>query len=151
MSRPAQAGARKLRLMAEDADDLRILSAAVQDSVAQVGDLRYEAAARRLVLLVNRFRWETGADKARGERVRAAVQVSGVLAVRALRLRREPKDAVVALLSIDFEAAEAPGGVVVLTFAGGGELRCEVECIDVMLADVSEPWPTPRRPAHDLD
>lgn len=144
------AGPRKLRLAAEDAVDLTIISAAVQDSVAQIGDLRFEAAARRLVLLLNRYRWESG-DGLTGERVRAALQLSGVLSVKAKRLRREPKDAVVSLLSIDFHPGDAPGGEITLTFAGGGELSCAVECIDVMLADVSAPWPTRRRPSHDLN
>ena len=29
-------------------------------------------------------------------------------------------------------------------FAGGGDLRVEVECIDAALADLSAPWPTPQ-------
>ena len=53
------------------------------------------------------------------------------------------------LLTIEFEPGEAPGGVVVLSFAGGGDLRLEVECVDVALADVSEPWPVRRKPAHE--
>jgi hypothetical protein len=24
-----------------------------------------------------------------------------------------------------------------------------VECLDIALADVSEPWPTPRKPGHE--
>ena len=142
------ASPRKLRLMAEDALDLKIISAAIQDSVAQVGDMRFDAGARQLVLMLNRYRWEA---EGAGERVRAALQVSGVMSVKAKRLRREPKEAVVSLLSMDFHCGDAPGGRLDLTFAGGGELSCEVECVDVMLADVSDPWPTPRRPSHDLD
>jgi Protein of unknown function (DUF2948) len=49
-----------------------------------------------------------------------------------------------------FEPGEAPGGVVTLTCAGGGDLRATVECVDAVLADVSQPWPTPRKPAHEL-
>lgn len=139
------ADASGLRLMAEDSADMRILSAALQDAVAQVGDIRYEAGGRRLVLLVNRFRWEADSK----ERVRSALQLSGVLKVQAKNLRRSPKDAVVSLLSLDFTpGGEAPGGVVTATFSGGGELRCEVECLDAMLADVSAPWPTRRKPEH---
>jgi hypothetical protein len=36
-----------------------------------------------------------------------------------------------------------------LSFAGGGDLRAQVECVDAVLADLSEPWPTPRAPAHE--
>jgi hypothetical protein len=136
--------------MAEDAADLEVLSGALQDAVAQVGDIQYEAKARRLTLGLNRFRWE--APKARGgERVRAALQLNGVMGVKAHRLRREPKDAVVSLLALTFTpGAEAPSGTVTLNFAGGGALACEVECLDAILADVSDPWPTKAKPAHDV-
>ena len=66
----------------------------------------------------------------------------------ARKLRRDAPEAVIELLTIDFEPAEAPGGAVVLSFAGGGDLRVEVECIDAALADVSAPWPAKRAPAH---
>jgi hypothetical protein len=81
--------------------------------------------------------------------VRSALQVGGVMAVQARKIRRDRRDAVIELLAIAFEAGEAPGGVLTLSFAGGGDLRAEVECIDAVLADVSTPWPTPRSPNHD--
>ena len=49
-----------------------------------------------------------------------------------------------------FEPGEAPGGAITLSFAGGGDLRVEVECVEAVLADVSQPWPTPRKPAHEV-
>ena len=84
------------------------------------------------------------------ERVRSALQFGDVAGVQARNLRRDAKGAVVELLSIAFEAAEeAPAGVVTLTFAGGGDMRVTVDCLDVALADVSDPWTTPRTPGHD--
>jgi hypothetical protein len=38
---------------------------------------------------------------------------------------------------------------VAFIFAGGGDLRCEVECIDAALADVSGAWPARGTPEHD--
>lgn len=134
-----------LRLLAEDQEDLAVISAALQDAVAKVGDIVVEAKARRLTIIFNRFRWEAGAR----QRVRAALQVGGVLSVQARRIRRDRPDAVVALLAVRFEPTEAPGGVITFTFAGGGDLRAQVECVDAVLADLSEPWPTPRTPAHE--
>ncbi|MFN9927772.1 MAG: DUF2948 family protein [Phenylobacterium sp.] len=133
-----------LRLLAEDKDDLAVLSAALQDAIARVGDIEFDARGRRLTIGFNRFRWE--GDKR--QRVRAGLQVSGVLSLKARRIRRDRLDAVISLLSIAFEPNEPPGGVLTLTFAGGGDLRAEVECLDLMLADVSDPWPTPRAPDH---
>jgi hypothetical protein len=136
-----------LRLLAQDADDLAVISAALQDAVAKVRDITFEAAARRLTVGLNRFRWE-GAGR-EGERVRSGLQIGGVQGVKSLRLKRGSPESVVSLLSLTFEPGDAPGGTVVLTLAGGGEIRAEVECLDAILADVSTPWPTPRRPAHE--
>lgn len=136
-----------LKLLAQDAADLAVISAALQDAVAKIGDIRWDAHARTLTLACNRFRWEAGGKKS-GERVRSALQLGGVTGVQARNLKRDAKGAIVELLAITFEPGEAPGGVVLLAFAGDGDLRATVECLDVLLADVSDPWATPRRPGH---
>ena len=133
-----------LRLLAQDADDLAIISAALQDAVAKVGDITYEAKARRLTIAFNRYCWEAEG----GVRVRAGLQLGGVLNVQARKIRRGVKDAVVEVLAVTFEPGEAPGGTVTISCAGGGDLRAEVECVDAVLADVSQPWPTRRAPKH---
>ncbi len=137
-----------LKLLAQDADDLSVISAALQDAVAKIGDIRWDASARTLTLACNRFRWEAAGKKGKGERIRSALQLGDVTGVQARKLRRDAKGAVVELLSIAFEPGEAPGGAVLLTFAGGGDLRVNVDCLDVILADVSDAWSTPRRPGH---
>ena len=133
-----------LRLLAQDAEDLEVISAALQDAVAKIGDIHYEAAARKLTIAANRFRWE-----GEGERVRTGLQLGGVLSLQARNVRREAKTAVVEILTLVFVPGEAPGGSVLITLAGGGELRAEVECIDAVLADVSQPWPTRKTPKHE--
>lgn len=134
-----------LKLLAEDADDLKVIAAALQDAVGKVGDIAFDPRARTLTLALNRYRWETG----RRERVRAALQFGGVLAVRTRRVRREAKDAVLELLDVAFLPGEAPGGVVTLTFAGGGDLQADVEALDAALADLSDPWPARAAPRHE--
>lgn len=133
-----------LRLLAQEPEDLEVISAAMQDAVAKVGDISFEPRARRLTIAFNRFRWETG-ERAR---VRSALQIGGVLKVQTRKIRRSPRDAVVEVLAMTFDPGEAPGGIVTLSCAGGGDIRAVVECVDAVLADVSEPWPTPRSPAH---
>ena len=135
-----------LRLLAQDADDLAVISTAVQDAIGKIGDIAYEAHARRLTLALNRYRWEAGART--NERVRCGLQFGCVLAVQERNLRQGAKKAVVELLAISFEPGVAPGGAIVLTFAGGGDLRVTVECIDAVLADISPPWPATQRPSH---
>jgi hypothetical protein len=136
-----------LRLLAEDEDDLAVISAAVQDAVALVGDIEWHARGRCVTIALNRFRWEAPGALL-GERVRSGLQFGSVLAVKARNLRREPKDAVVELLAVSFEPGEPPGGVVRLAFAGDGDLALTVECVDAALADVSTPWPTASTPTH---
>lgn len=135
-----------LRLLAQDADDLAVISVALQDAVAKVGDIEFEPKARRLTIAFNRYRWEAGV----GERVRSALQLGGVLSFQTRNIRREAPGGVLEILAMTFEPGEAPGGVVTLTCAGGGDLRASVECVEAVLADVSQPWPTPRKPAHEL-
>jgi hypothetical protein len=136
-----------LRLLAQDAEDIAVISAALQDAVGKIGDISFDPKARRLTLALNRYRWEAG-GKTR-ERVRTGLQLGGVLGVKSRKLRRDARGAVVELLSLTFEPGEAPGGAVVFTFAGGGDLRAEVECLDLVLADVSAAWSTPRTPGHE--
>ena len=143
MSKPSP-----LRLLAEDADDLAVISAALQDAIAHVGDIEWDAKGRRFTVALNRYRWEHPGALL-GERVRAGLQFGSVLAVKSRNLRREAKDAVVELLAVSFEAGEPPGGEVRLAFAGGGDVALTVECIDAALADISAPWPTPSTPAHE--
>ena len=134
----------RLRLLAQDAEDLAVISAAMQDAVAKVGDINYEAKAHLLTIAFNRYCWESGG----AERVRSALQLGGVMKVQTRRIRRTPRDAVIEVLAVSFDEGEAPGGMVTISCAGGGDLRAAVECVDAVLADVSEPWPTPRAPAH---
>lgn len=133
-----------LRLLAQDHEDLQVISAALQDSVARVGDIVFEGRTRQLTVVFNRYCWESEGSA----RVRAGLQLGSVLTVQARKIRRGARAAILELLALDFEPGEAPGGVITFSFAGGGDLRANVECIDAVLADLSEPWPTPRTPVH---
>jgi hypothetical protein len=137
---------RPLRLLAEDADDLEVMSAALQDAVTRIGDIRWEKDARRLTIAFNRFRWECA--QGRGERVFTGFQLGGVEGVRARNLRMDAREAVLELLALTFEPAEPPGGRITFAFADGGDLAVEVECVDAALADLSDPWRAPHKPGH---
>jgi hypothetical protein len=134
-----------LRLLAEDGDDLQILSAALQDAILRPVDIRWEKAARRVTVTLSRFCWECG-----GARVRSALQFGDVEAVQSRDLPRAP-DAPLNLLALHYSPMEAPGGAVTLMFAGGGDLRVHVECLDAVLVDLSERWPTGSEPAHEAE
>lgn len=135
-----------LKLLAADAEDLKVVASALQDAVAKIGDIQFDARGRLLTIGFNRYCWEVGSDL----RVRSGLQVGSVIGLQARHLRRHARDAVVELLTIAFEPDEEPGGALVLSFSGGGDLRARVECVDLVLADVSAPWPARRTPTHDL-
>lgn len=145
---------RPLRLRAEDAEDLTVLSALVQDAVFPITEMRWQRRRRRFALLVNRFRWEdrAAAERARRpfERVRALIVVEGVLRVATQGIDRRERDTVLSLLSVSFEPGQDGAGRLVLTLAGDGAVALEVECLDVALRDVTRPYlaPSRRAPAH---
>ncbi len=139
-----------LKLMAEDAEDLDIIGAAVQDALLRMGDLSFDPKARRFTAMLNRFRWETAEDAGPYERVRAALSFEGVLGVKSRRVRPDAPDALASVLSIGFiPDEEPPGGIVRLMLAGGDEIAIDVECLDAVLVDIGEAWRTPRRPDHE--
>lgn len=134
-----------LRLLAEDADDLQIMSAALQDAIVHPAEIVWDRRGRTLTIELSRFCWECG-----GTRVRAAMQFGDVLSVQSRRLPRG-EGVPLELLAMDFLPLDAPGGVVVLMFAAGGDLKIEVECLDAVVTDLSERWPARAAPAHPLE
>ena len=139
-----------MTLAAEDAADLEVISARLQDAVAQMQDLVYLPKKRRFAALFNRFRWETEPKK--GDlRVRSGLHFDGVLGVKSHKLKRGAPHAVLELLAIRFtpKGGEDPGGEVELVFAGGGMLKLKVECLDAGLTDVSGAWAARGRPKHE--
>ena len=144
--------AAKVTLAAADAEDLEAISARLQDAVAHVKDFVFLPKSRRFAGLFNRFKWES-AGKHGGARVRTGLHIDGVLSAKATHLKRGNPDAVASLLAIRFSpsSADDPGGTIELTFAGGGALRLEVECIAAELTDLSGEWPARGRPVHETE
>jgi hypothetical protein len=148
---------RPLRLRAEDREGLTVVSALVQDAVAETSEIAWARRRRRFVLLVNRFRWEDApAAERQGrpfERARALLSIEGVLAARASGIDPADRTLVVSLLAIGFEPGADGGGTLRILLAGDGEIALDVEALDVTLADVTRPYEalSGRRPAHADD
>jgi hypothetical protein len=141
-----------LKLAALDEEDLKVVSAHVQDAVLRIGDVDYRPKEKRVLLQLNRFVWEKLDETAKTfERRRACLHFARVEAVKATRIRQDAKDAVLELLTIRFEPGETPAGHVHLEFAGGGCIRLDVECIEMSLTDLGAAWATASVPAHQLD
>jgi len=142
-----------LNLGAGDAEDLRVLSALVQDAVFPGSEMRWEAKRRRFALLLNRFRWEDRlAAEARGrayERARAVLAFENVLRVSSQGVTPKDRDTILSLLALEFEPAGETGGFVTLVLAGDGAIRLEVEALEARLRDVTRPYATPSGKAPD--
>jgi hypothetical protein len=138
----------KLKLTALDADDLAVISAAVQDALVAVRDCAYFAGERRFVLLLNRFRWEAdpGVETAHW-RTHSALVFNDVTAVHHHRIPLQEPDRMLELLSVALEGDRS----VVVRFAAGRAIRLEIGRLACHLGDVGEPWPTPWKPAHPVE
>ena len=135
----------KLKLSAVDADDLGVISAAVQDSLVAVRDCAYLAGEKRFVLLLNRFRWEADPGiEAKYWRTHSALVFNEVNAVHHHAIPLKEPDRVLELLSVVAENERS----VTLRFAAGRAIRLEIGRLACHLGDVGEPWPTPWKPAH---
>ncbi|MBB5516582.1 hypothetical protein FHS89_002613 [Rubricella aquisinus] len=146
---------RPVRLIAAEADDLKVISALVQDAVLTGGDITWSRKRRQFALLINRFRWEDRDAAARMnrpvERVRAMLVIDDALAVRAAGITPGEKDVVLSLLSIEHTGGEDGSATLTLIFAGDGEIAIDVEAINLTLADVTKPYraPSGKTPSHD--
>jgi hypothetical protein len=144
-----------LRLIAQDAEGLSVLSTLLQDAVFPITEMTYAGKRRRFALLLNRFRWEDrdAAERARRgyERVQSLLVFEGVLSVKSQGIDRREADTVLSLLSIAFQPGAEGAGRIDLTLAGDGAIALEVEALDATLRDVSRPYlaPSGRAPAHE--
>ena len=138
----------KLKLSALDADDLGVISAAVQDALVAVRDCAYFKDEKRFVLLLNRFQWEAdpSIDSAHS-RTHSALVFNEVTAVRHHNIPLGEPDRMLELLAVTLEN----DGSVALRFATGRAIRLEIGRLACHLGDVGEPWPTPWKPAHPAE
>ncbi|HBQ36243.1 MAG TPA: DUF2948 domain-containing protein [Rhodobacteraceae bacterium] len=148
-------GAEKpLQLKAEDADDLAILAALVQDAVFPAGEISWQKSQHRFAILLNRFRWEDSDNaqmrKRPFERVQSVLLINDVVNVQSQGVDRADNDLIMSLLSISFSAGKDGTGRVILTLAGDGVIGLDVECLDLVLKDVTRPYIAPSKamPKH---
>ena len=145
---------RPLRLKAEDADDITVMSSLAQDAVFPASEIAWKPSQRRFALLLNRFRWEDlPAAERRGrdfERVRAVLAFDDVTKVSSSGLDRSDPEMVLSLLSITWEPLEDGAGRFELTLAGDGVIALEAECVNITLQDVTRPYiaPSHKSPKH---
>ncbi len=133
----------ELKLVALDKDDIEVVSAHVQDAIVKIADILWQPRDHRFLIALNRFDWMSAAEAkpsagADYRRCRTALRFERVLACKCRNLDQTDKDARLNLLAVEFVEKDAPGGIVTLTFSGGGVIRLDVECLEAELADLGE-------------
>ena len=155
----------RLKLCAVDHEDLQVIAAVLQDALIPVSDMKFLAAERQFVLVVNRFRWENCSDDPDApvvavsdspsdsdcepcrafERVHCGLRFDGVTQVRARGIDQRDRGRILELLHIGSEP-----GAVTMIFAGDTAIRVEGPDVVCRVEDIDEPWPTTWRPHHQL-
>ena len=130
----------RLTLLAQDEPDLPALSALVQDATLRTPDIAFDARAHRLVLLINRYRWEAPTPS----RIRSALRIDSVLGVSHRNWPKAP-DSVLSLLTLGWT-----GEHLLIEFSDSISLRLRCEALDLILEDLGDPWPTSRKPSHKV-
>ncbi len=137
-----------LRLWATDVEDLQVVSALLQDAVLPASEMKWQKAPRRFAMLLNRFRWEHGTRQP--ERVRTVLTAGDVRSVRGQGVVPGDPDTILSLLTAEWEAGADGDGTLRLTFAGDGVIEVTCDCLDLTLADVTQPYAAPsgKAPRH---
>ena len=153
-----------LKLRAEDAEDLAIVAACLQDALVRLDRIAFHRRDHCFSLVLDRFRWEAvpGPPGRRPpgripvEQVTAGLRFGGVRAVRVRGLDQTDRTGLLELLTVVCGSQARPASTgritsVTLVFAGGGEIRLELEGLMCHLEDLGVPRRSPHCPEHRLD
>jgi len=140
-----------LKLIALDEDDLKIVSAHLQDAVLRMSDMAWVPSEHRFAAVLNRFDWLAAVEgdcASNLRRCRCALRFDRVKRAQVQNIKPGEPSAFAELLAVTYEEAEPPSGYITLYFAGGGAVRLEVECIEGELRDLGVAWKTTVKPQH---
>ena len=114
-----------------------------------LGDIAYLEDENSLYLVMNRFRWETGA-RGPAERVHSGLRFDAVRNVRYRNIDRRNRGQFLSFLALFYEGdTDGESGTVTIQYAGDAAIRLRVGGLYCMLSDFGEPWPAARAPEHD--
>ena len=141
----------KLKLLAEDVQDLNVFSSYLQDSVIVANDIKFLPKTKKLICVFNRFMWE---DAERGifrgnKRIRSALVFDNVLVVKSQGINPKKKTKILEFLAIKTEIKNNYFDIR-LIFSGDSVLSVKAEEIDSSLEDFGKTWETNYKPKHKI-
>ena len=144
--------AKNLKLIAQTEEDLRVMSAHLQDSIASTKEMANLKKNRIFLMQLNRFMWE---DVEKGvfrknKRIRTILKFDNVLEVNSKNIRQGSKDKFLDFLAIESYKMSNNNYEMKLIFSGDSIIRVIAEVIEVTLDDQGEPWDTKNKPKHKV-
>ena len=141
---------KNLKLIARSEDDLRVVSAHLQDSIANVSDIANLKKNKILLMQLNRFMWE---DVEKGvfrknKRIRTVLKFENDLKVHAKNINQSKKDKFLDFLTIETNKMPDNNYEMKIVFAGDSVIKVISEVIEVTLDDQGSAWDTKNMPKH---
>ena len=142
-----------LKLIGRNLDDLKVISAHLQDSITTVKDIVFLKQNKIFVLIVNRFMWE---DVERGvfrknKRIRCAVKFEEVNKTVSKNINQKKKNKILECLAIHSSLNQKDKIYETkIFFAGGSIITMFSETIDIVMHDLGKPWDVKFTPKHNI-
>ena len=141
-----------LKLKAHSEDDLRVISAHLQDSITQVKNIAHLKKNRIFLVQFNRF---MGEDVEKGvfrknKRIQSILKFENVIKVFSKNLNQKNINRFLDFLAIETKILSDKSYEVKLYFAGDIMIKIQPEVIECSLEDQGEPWDTKNKPKHDF-
>ena len=141
-----------LKLLGKNQEDLKVISAYLQDSILIVKDIVFLKKNRTFVMIVNRFMWE---DVEKGvlrqnKRIRCAVKFEEVIKVESKNINQKNKNKPLECLAIKCSSTFDETYKIKIFFAGGSIITVISEVIEVALRDLGKPWSVKHIPIHKI-
>jgi|TARA_B110000438_G_C15645060_1_gene577070 hypothetical protein len=139
-----------LKLIANSEDDLRVLSAHLQDAIVSVADIANLKKNRIFLLQLNRFMWE---DVEKGvfrknKRTRTVLKFDNVMGVSSKNINHSNKSGFLDFLTIESNLMPDKSYEIKLIFSGDIVIKVCTEVIEVTLDDQGTPWNSKIKPKH---
>ncbi len=141
-----------LKLTGTSEEDIKVISAHLQDSITQIKDIIHLKINRIFLIQFNRFMWE---DIEKGvfrnnKRVISVLKFENVLNVYSKNLNQNSKDRFLDFLAIETKFLSDKSYEINLHFAGDILIKINSEVIECFLEDISDPWETKNKPKHNI-